>query len=263
MKDAKLFGLDGKSAKDVELPKVFNTPYRPDVIKRAVLAEQSTQRQPYGTDLLAGKRSSAHYHGSRHYIFSMMNKELARLPRIHGKAAGHMNLRVRTVPHSVKGRRAIPPKVEKNWLRLVNNKEMKLALRSALAASTNPELLKLRGHFHTESPIILVDDFENVNKTKSVVELLMKIGLENDMERAQGKKVRAGRGKTRGRKYKRRKGIAIIVSKDCNAIKACAKMPGVDVCKTDDLKAEMLAPGAQAGRLLVITEAALKELDKL
>ena len=55
MKDAKLFGLDGKSAKDVELPKVFNTPYRPDVIKRAVLAEQSTQRQPYGTDLLAGK----------------------------------------------------------------------------------------------------------------------------------------------------------------------------------------------------------------
>ena len=51
---AKLYDLDGKEAGEIELPAVFSTPFRPDVIKRAVLAQQSAGRQPYGTDPLAG-----------------------------------------------------------------------------------------------------------------------------------------------------------------------------------------------------------------
>ena len=54
---ARIFSLDGKATGEAELPKVFATPHRPDVIKRAVLAERSRQRQPYGSDVLAGKSS--------------------------------------------------------------------------------------------------------------------------------------------------------------------------------------------------------------
>lgn len=260
---AKIFGIDGKMIREGQLPAVFATPYRPDVIKRAVLAEQSWYRQQYGTDVLAGKRSSAHYHGSRHYVFTMMNKEMARMPRIHGKSAHHMNLRARIVPQSVKGRRTHPPKSEKIWIRKVNTRELQLAIKSALAASLDKQLLEKRGHVFSESPVIIADDFESLKKTKDVMNTLRKIGLENEMERCSEKKVRAGKGKRRGRRYKRKKGPAVIVSKECSALKACSRIPGVDVCKADGLSAEVLAPGAQAGRLLVITESALKELDRL
>src|SRR3990167_6227548 len=137
---AKLYDLDGKEAGEVELPAVFKTAYRPDVIKRAVLAQQSAGRQAYGTDLLAGMRSSAHYHGSRHYRFKMMNKEMSRIPRIHGKV-GYMAWRARVAPHAVKGRRAHPPKVAKVWLQKVNKKEKMLAIKSALASTVDNTLL--------------------------------------------------------------------------------------------------------------------------
>src|SRR3989338_10464258 len=103
---AKIYDKDGKVVSQVELPDVFKTAYRPDLIKRAVLSLQSSRRQPYGTDVLAGKRTSAHYNGKRHYRFSMMNKEMARIARIHGKAASgtYLNLRARFVAQATKGR---------------------------------------------------------------------------------------------------------------------------------------------------------------
>lgn len=124
---AHIYGIDGKRAGEVELPALFSAHVRADVIKRAVLAQQSARRQPYGTDPLAGKRTSAHYHGSRHYRFTMMNKEMSRMPRIHGKV-GYMMWTARFAPHAVKGRRAHPPKAEKIWLQKVNVKERRLAI---------------------------------------------------------------------------------------------------------------------------------------
>jgi len=44
-----------KMSEKVELPNVFETTLRPDVIKRAVLAEQTWKRQPKGVSPLAGK----------------------------------------------------------------------------------------------------------------------------------------------------------------------------------------------------------------
>src|SRR3990172_7725519 len=85
---AVMYDLNGKKAGEVELPAVFHGDVRTDIIKRAVLAQQSARRQAYGTDPLAGKKTSAHYHGSRHYRFTMMNREMSRIPRIHGKTGG-------------------------------------------------------------------------------------------------------------------------------------------------------------------------------
>lgn len=258
---AKIYDLSGKPAGEIKLPAVFSTPYRPDVIQRAVLAMQSQRRQPYGADVLAGKRTSAHYHGNRHYRFTMMNREMSRLPRIHGRAAGWMAFRARFTPHAVKGREAHPPMVEKVWAQKVNKKEYRLAIASGLAASLNRELLKLRGH-RSESPVVLADDFENMRKAKEVEALFGKIGISAELERCREKKVRAGRGKMRGRRYQKKKGVLVITAEDCSAIKACRNLPGVDATTVEGLSVEHLAPGCQAGRLIVMTKSAVAALGK-
>jgi large subunit ribosomal protein L4e len=194
---ANVYDMAGKKVEEIGLPKLFGTLFRPDVIRRAVLVQQSNARQSYGSDPLAGKRTSAHYHGSRHYRFTMMNKETSRMPRIHGKSAGSYSFRARFAPHAVKGRRAHPPKAEKIWERGINEKEKKLAVMSALAASANMELVLKRGHKTEVSPIIITDDFESSAKTRDIISALAKI-IPKELERCGKKKVRAGKGKARG-----------------------------------------------------------------
>lgn len=261
---ADIYDLEGNKIGEVELPKVFYTRFLPVVIKRAFLAEMSLTRQPYGADPLAGKRSSAHYHGRRKYRFTMMNKEMARISRIHGKGAGYMNYRARVVSQAIKGKKAHPPKAEKKWELKVNRKEEKLAIKSAIAASTKKELVEKRGHkFTMNLPIIVSDDYENIKKTKDVKKALEKLGLKKELTRSEKKKVRAGRGTMRGRKYKKKKGILIITGKDCELLKSAKNIPGLDVAKVQDLKIGLLAPGADAGRLVVFTKSSLAEMEKL
>ncbi len=257
---AKVYDVSGNESGSVELPNVFSTPYRPDVIKRAVLAQQSARRQKYGSDPLAGKRTSAHYHGRRKYRFTMMNKELSRIPRIHGKGAGIFAYRARFAPHAVKGRQAHPPKAEKEWLQRVNKKELQLAIMSGIAASASKELVAKRGHVH-ESPCVFDDGFEEMKKSKQVKELLEKIMLK-EIERADGKNIRAGRGKMRNRRYSRKKGPLVVTSKNCDVIKAARNIPGIDAVSLHNLNAELLAPGAQAGRMLIVTKSCLGKMKE-
>ncbi|MEM7813397.1 MAG: 50S ribosomal protein L4 [Candidatus Aenigmatarchaeota archaeon] len=260
MAKVNVYGLDGKVVGQAELPRTFSTPHRPEVIARAVFAVQSKRRQPYGSDVLAGKRTSAHYHGRRHERFSMMNREMSRMPRIHGRSAGWMAWRARFAPHAVKGRRAHPPMASKVWEQKVNNKEHALAIRSALAACANAELLSSRGHAAKEL-FVVVDEFENLAKTKDVAALVENLGLAHEIERCKERKVRAGKGKMRGRRYKRKRGILIVTKSECKALKACRNIAGADAVELSKLNAELLAPGAQAGRLLLITKGALALVD--
>ncbi len=258
---AQVYDMSGNKASEVSLPKVFETPYRPDVIRRAVLVQQANGRQKYGSDPLAGKRTSAHYHGSRHYRFSMMNKETSRMPRIHGKSAGSMSFTARFAPHAVKGRRAHPPKAEKIWERDINAKEKKLAMMSALAATTNMELVARRGHISDVSPIIITEDFETATKTKDVINMLAKI-IPRELERCEKKKVRPGKGKTRGRKYRKKTGPLVLTGSNCKALKACRNIGGVDAVSVNNINIGLLAPGTEAGRLIVITKPALAKLEE-
>jgi len=254
-----VYDLDGKEAGEVELPQLFEADVRPDVVKRAVLASQSARRQAYGTDPIAGQQTSAHYHGSRHYRFTMMNREMSRIPRIHGKV-GYMAWRARFAPHAVKGRRAHPPKVEKIWLQKVNEKENRLAIKSALAASADINLVSAR-HKVKQSPFIIIDDFENVKKTKNVLNTLVKL-MPHELERCSERKIRAGKGKVRGRHYKKKRGPLIITSKSCSVLRAARNIPGVDAVSVQNLNIEMLAPGAHPGRLVVVTKSGLHALQE-
>jgi len=89
---------------------------------------------------------------------------------------------------------------------------------------------------------------------------LKKIGLEKEIERVSEKTIRSGKGKKRGRKYKSKAGPLIIVSKDCNLLKAAKNIEGINVIMVKSLNAKSLAPSANPGRLTIWTQDAVKEL---
>ncbi|WP_336343495.1 50S ribosomal protein L4 [Halalkalicoccus ordinarius] len=245
---AKTIDLDGNEAGEIDLPEVFETTYRPDLIKRAVLAAQANRTQDYGSDPFAGKRTSAESLGT--------GRGMARVPRSNGQG--------RRVPQAVGGRRAHPPKAEKDRTQKVNKKERQLAVRSAIAATADAELVAERGHRFEEDvelPLVVSDEFEELLKTKEVVAFLESVGLHADVERAdEGRKVRAGQGKTRGRKYKEPSSILFVTSSEAGPSKAARNLAGVDVATAREVGAEDLAPGTHPGRLTVWTESAIEEV---
>ncbi len=260
---ANLYTLEGKKTKEVDLPSQFNEEYHPDLIKRAVQAIQANKRQPYGAKPDAGQRASAVLSRRRRKYRGSYGHGISRVPRkIMTRRGIHFYWVAAFAPGTVGGRRAHPPKAEKIWKQKINIKERKKAIRSALNATTLLDLVKARGHKTETAPYILDSKAEELNKTKDVVQLLIKLGLQEELNRAAIKKVRAGKGKNRGRKYKKRVGPLIVASKDCSLLKAAVNIPGVDVTIINNLNTELLAPGTQPGRLTIFTEAALQKLEK-
>lgn len=245
-----VYDLEGNVKGKVDLPEIFDTPYRPDVIKKAFWVAMSNKRQPYGADPLAGKRHACRWPGK--------GRGMARIPRLNGGIG-----RAVQAPNTVGGRRAHPPKAEKIWEEKINKKERKLAIFSSIACTKDTELVRSRGHKFKEDitlPVVIEDKFKDLSKTKEVLEVLEKVGVIDDIERAKnGKKIRAGKGKRRGRRYKVPKSI-LIVSDGGNIFKSARNLPGVDVVEPSQLNIIHLAPGGVPGRLMLITENALKEL---
>lgn len=263
-----VYDLQGNVKEKIDLPEVFKEPIREDLILRTVLATQSKKRQPYGVDIFAGKRTSAHYHGLRRIDrpeVRMMSREMARMARLHGKVPPHMLFRARFVPQAVKGREAHPPKVEKVWVQKINKKERRKAIKSAIAATAWKEYVLKRGHRAEdlkELPIVVEDKIQELKKTKEVIEFFKKIGLEKELERIKEKKIRAGRGKARGKKYKIKTGPLIVITQDKGIFKAVKNLLGVNVCRVENLGTETLAPGAIPGRLTIFTESVIKKLGE-
>ncbi|MBP7412013.1 MAG: 50S ribosomal protein L4, partial [Methanoculleus sp.] len=170
--------------------------------------------------------------------------------------------RVARVPQATGGRAAHPPKVAKILVKEINRKEKQKALRSAIAASTSQDLVRGRGHlFEGDLPLVFEDRFEEVTRTGDVIAALSALGVYADVERAKGsRKVRAGRGTMRGRRYKQRKSILIVTGNE--PLRAARNLAGVDVVAVNQLNTELLAPGTQAGRLTVWTESAIRRLEE-
>mgnify|MGYP003832345181 FL=1 len=56
--------------------------------------------------------------------------------------------------------------------------------------------------------------------------------------------------------------VLIVAGKNSPILKASRNLPGVDAVTVRSLNIDLLAPGAQAGRLVVWTKSALKELNE-
>lgn len=260
-----VYSLDGTVKKQTNLPVIFDSDYRPDLIRRAVKASRANRRQAYGPMRMAGMQHAAAQFGK--------GRGTARVQRMtQGRTAVES-------PPNVGGRRAHPPRPEKNWGQKINRKERRKALHSALAAINNADIVRRRGHQFNDDltlPIVIENDFEDlvdivVDKypdeldrryTREALEVLNALGLASEIERnVNGKHVRAGKGKMRGRRYKRPKGLLFVVSNKDKVARCLKNIPGSDVVTPDRLNVELLAPGGDPGRLTIFTEAALKEME--
>jgi len=250
MATTNVYAVNGGVAGTVEVPAAFETPYRPDIIKKAVLAAAANGRQPYGPGARSGMRHAVSFRGK--------GTGSARNQRIHGLGKAGES------PNNVSGRRAHPPVPERIWAQKVNKKEAKIARASALAATGCADCVKARGHQFDDSvsfPIVVEDAINDVKETSAVIELFEKIGIGYDLDRAKdGRKIRAGRGTMRNRKYRTPVSVLLVVADDernAPIFKSAANIPGVTVEEIKTLNTSILAPGGDAGRLTVYTKAAI------
>ncbi len=250
---AKVFDLKGEEVDKVSLPKIFKTPNRPDVIKRAVVAIQSHRFQPQGRDPMAGKRTTAESRG--------VGLGIARVPRL--KERGQ---RAAFAPGTVGGRSPHPPEAEKKIRKKIPRKEMQLALNSAIAATGFKEIVASRGHMIDDVPdfpLVVVDEIQRLKKTRDIEEALINLGVWPDILRVKdSRKIRAGRGKMRGRKMKQAVGPLLVITKNEGVAEAARNLPGMEVASVENLNAELLAPGTHPGRLTVWTNSAIEKVDK-
>ncbi len=253
-----IYNLEGKAEGKMELPNIFYTTFRPDVIKRAVVAIETHKIQPKGRNRMAGKRTSAKSFG--------VGRGLSRVPRIKGERhpkAGSAAF----APGTVGGRFAHPPKAEKVVRKRINEKEKKLALASAIAATALKNIISNRGHKTDEIPslpLIVKDGLQELTKTSEVKKVLSKLGAWADVERVlNGVKVRPRGARARGRTKRHGVGPLIVVAEDKGITKAVKNIFGVDAVKVDNLNASLLAPGTHPGRLTIWTVSSIKKLENL
>jgi large subunit ribosomal protein L4e len=246
-----LYSIEGKSKKKIDLPKVFYGNIRVDLIRRAHKASRANRRQAYGPSPNSGMSHSVSTWGK--------GRGVARVQRLsQGRTAVES-------PGNVGGRRAHPPRPEKDWSQKINRKERRAARNSALRATRKPDLITRRGHKFDKSctvPVIVEDTFEKLATTKEALEVLEKLGLEEDIIRAKsGVHIRAGRGKMRGRRYRKPKSLLVVVKDNESTRQGFGNLTGVDVTTPSQLTIEHLAPGGTPGRLTLITEGALKQME--
>jgi len=249
-----VYSLDGDVVKSVDLPTVFQGEVRSDLIRRAVTAAQANRRQPYGPGRRSGAKHSVRWSGKGHGV--------SRVPRIRGSMTGAQ------APGTVGGRRAHPPRVEKVWAKKVNENERRLARNAALAAVKEVTIVSARGHAFKEElslPVVIEDGIETLQPdggaTQEGVKILDRLGVYADVERAKdGRHVRAGRGKMRGRRYRQPRSLLVVVKDPAKVRRLFGNLPGVEVVSPAGLSAEVLAPGGDPGRLTMFSEGALEVL---
>lgn len=249
-----IYSLDGSIKGEISLPSIFFEEVRPDLIRRAVISSITARIQPKGRDPMAGKRTTAESLG--------VGLDLARVPRIKG------GLRAAFVPNVVGGRLAFPPKVEKIIHERINKKERRIALKSAIAATGIKELVIKRGHKIKDGislPVVVSDEIKNLKKAKEFRDFLSKLSLLEEIDRAKNNiKERSGKGKYRGRRWKKAKSILLVTDEINPPVRLAARnFPGVDYASVNLLNVELLAPGGVPGRLTIWTESAIKKLGEI
>jgi large subunit ribosomal protein L4e len=268
------FDVEVSNGSKVDLPSAFESEVREDLVKLAVASSRANRRQPYGSRAHIGKRRPMA--GMKHSVeWWGKGRGVSRIMRRTGQRRGAQN------PHTLGGRRAHGPKVEKIWARKFNTKQRRLARDAALSATVDMDMVTSRGHQLDESvehlPIILgnytetvdgktseynIEAFNHGSATRKVIAIFNELGLGHDLHRARSnRKIRAGKATMRGRVRKTPKSVLLVVKEKTGLAQAARNLPGVDVVSAKDLSAEHLAPGGDVGRLTVFTQDAVEALN--
>jgi len=248
-----LYTLNGEKKGTIELAGIFSTPVREEIAGKYF--EANKYKHPFSPKPGAGMRQQGQGQIShkRHDWKGQYGRGISRVPRKTMSRHGtQFNWIASNMPGVRGGRKAHPPKGigrEKK----INQKEIKIALNSGFAATTNQVYLKKRYEtFHEMENVPFI--LESIpQKTKPLVTLLRKLLGENISIALKEKSIRPGKGKLRNRKYKSNAGILVVVSSEEKA-----RLKGFDIKNTKDVKISDLYP---LGRLTIYTEKAVHELN--
>lgn len=258
---ANILDIQGKKKTTIELPKVFSSEIREDIVAKAL--EVKKAKQPYSPSPVAGKQQSASgklVH-RRHVWKSQYGRGISRIPRKITSRRGTQFIWVgATVPQARGGRKAHPPKaISMINTKKINKKESAIALKSAISATASEKIVKskyktLKDKKIENLPLIIESKITSL-KIKDLLQTLKKI-LDKELYNVAIKKksVRSGRGKLRGRKYKKTAGLLLVVGKDEKL-----KTSAIEVVPVNKLGVQDLAKGG-LGRLTIYTENAIKYL---
>jgi len=250
-----VFSLSGEKTATTPLPAVFEAPIRPDVVQFVHTNMNKNNRQAYAVSIVAGKQVSASSWGT--------GRAVARIPRVGG--GGTSRSGQGAFGNMCRGGRMFAPtKTWRKWNRKINTTQKRYAVASALAASAVPALVMARGHKVDEVPeipLVLDSSLESTKKTSAAKDILVSLGAYDDVEKAaNSKKIRAGKGKMRGRRYTLRRGPLVIYNENDGVEQAFRNLPGVELCNVSRLNLLQLAPGGHMGRFCVWSQAAIEAL---
>ncbi len=257
----KVISLDNTSSEDIELPSVFSQEINTEILKRAYESEASKRFQLKYTDPLAGMRKSTELTKRRRSYKTVYGRGYNRTPK---KVLSHIGTSFSYVaaeaPHTVGGREAHPPVSTKVLAKKMNKKELSLAIRMGISASSKKEFVsKFHRSDAIDLPIVIDNRINSLAKTKDARKVLSSIGLSEELERIKQKKIRAGKGKFRGRKYKRKLSLVFITTDTTNASKSLSNM-NIIVKKPDSLSISDVTNAGRPGRLLIWTKDAIMSL---
>ena len=250
--------LGGKQLESLELPSVFDTPYRPEVIKKVYVNVLSTRFQPQGRYPAAGEIVSAE---SRNTGLGMARVARARGEGFQraGQAAGIAGVR--------SGRLAHPPVSWKKNYKKINKKEKQLGFCSAIAATANKDIIEKRGHNVgkiIDFPIVISNDLEKISKTAELRKTLLSLGLEEDLKRSTNiVKIPSGKSRLRGRRKHSALSCLLVVSENSAVCKLKNSLPGVNIVSINNLSITHLVPGTKPVRLTIYSKNAINSLNRI
>jgi large subunit ribosomal protein L4e len=251
----KLLDLKGVEIRDLTLPTIFDTPFRPKLIRRVYTNLSSSRYQLQGRYSAAGEIVSAESRNTGLGIARIARAKGEGFPRA-GQAAG-----VAGVRH---GRVAHPPVSGKVIGKKINKKEKILGLCSAIAATAQREIIEGRGHKLGKLsmfPLVLDNEIENIQKTSELEKILFSLNLEEDLLRARTiNRVPSGKSRMRGRSKRSALSALLLVGKGSPILKMAHSLPGVHVKPIEGLSVLDLAPGANPIRLTIYSERSIEEL---
>merc|ERR1719215_1749710 len=240
------------------MPAVLQAPLRPDLIRYIHTNVSKNRRQAHAVTAKVGYETAASSWGT--------GRAVARVPRAPG--GGTHRAGQGTFGNMCRGGGMFnPTKTWRRWHRRVNVTQKRHAVATALAASSLPPLVMARGHRIgevAELPAVVSNGLESVTKTKQAIDVLKKLGCEEELKKvADSKKVRAGKGKMRNRRYTMRKGPLVVYSEDNGIARAMRNIPGVETACVTRLNLLKLAPGGNFSRFIIWTEGAFKKLNEI
>jgi large subunit ribosomal protein L4e len=249
----------GTKEGEIELPVIFSTPFRKELIHKAWTNITSHKFQPQGRHPSAGQDVVADSNDPP------TGQGVSRVARAQGGGGGRQGQGAE-VASTRGGRQAHPPIVGKVIYKKLNKKENKLALCSAIAATASKDLIQKRGH-KIEGidtfPIVISNDIESISKTTDISKILDSLKLTQDVNRLESRKSRSGQSRLRGRSKKVGKSILFVTKDDAQISKAIGSLPGVESKSVKDLSVIDLAPGSHPIRLTVYSKSAIEEIAKI